>query len=337
MKLAARILEDCLPSIITFISLTNYFDRVGVLVYRNHTSTDLTKFSGWWSPLGIAADSHSVTQKQVLEFSKRLWVQFGQHKAIRPALARAYQEMRKDATTVMLLYCSEPPHFTVSDSPNDTAEEKELNQLEASYSRGDGPFADWVTAVRALAGNEPGSTSPKRAIVFPIMDRELYTYVNMSPYAFLSTITGGTTFLTEISSEAIPILTLELLLTWMGIDTGKAERGGRTMKVDKIHYVDEVNIDWATSETHPVFSKYCSKYPDIDDKRNKANTMNMARTTFELPILPRLLRLRGPESSDIHQRFEKDKDFQGRAWSQLKNIEHLDVQKVALAVIVGDK
>ncbi|KAF5664475.1 dihydroxyacid dehydratase [Fusarium heterosporum] len=336
MKVTASILEDCLPSIITFMALTGYFDRIGVLVYRNYISINSTKFSGWWSPWGITADSNSVTHKQVLEFAERLWVQFGQHKAIRSGLTRAYQEMREDATTAMLLYTSGPPHFTVSDSLNNTTEDQEHFQLEASYNSGDGAFADWVTTARILAGKELGSASSKKAVVFPIMDRELYTYVSISPYVFLSAITGGATFLTEVSPMAISTLTLEVLLTWMGSDVGAKERVGQIMKVDKIHYIDEVNLDWVTSETHPMFSKYCSRYPNSDDKRNKMNSMNMARTTFKLPIMPRLLRARGLKLCDIHQQFQRNQDFQTQAWMQLQNIEQLDVRKIAFTAIFGD-
>ncbi|KAF5001134.1 hypothetical protein FGRMN_1245 [Fusarium graminum] len=336
MKVTASILEDCLPSIITFMAFTGYFDRIGVLVYRNYISINSTKFSGWWSPWGITADSNSVTHKQILEFAERLWVQFGQHKAVRPGLARAYQEMREDATTAMLLYTSGPPHFTVSDSPNGTTENQERIQLEASYSSGDGAFADWVTTARTLAGKELGSASSEKAIVFPIMDRELYTYVSISPYVFLSAITGGATFLTEVSPSAIPILTLEVLLTWMGSDVGAKERGGRTMKVDKIHYIDEVNLGWSTSETHPIFSKYCSKHPDSDDKRNKTNSMNMARTTFKLPMMPRLLKARGLKLCNIRQQFQSNQNLQTQAWGQLQNIEQLDVRRIAFNAIFGD-
>jgi hypothetical protein len=140
--------------------------------------------------------------------------------ATKTGLARAYELMRKDATTMVLLYTDAPPH-TISNVGKawgrKSNHELEQDALLSPGSFGDTGhfFADWVSASRTLGIREEGK---KRGQVFCILEKWMPRFRG-DYYTFLSTVTDGACFyLTSSRSNDISRATVGLLLAWMGVE-----------------------------------------------------------------------------------------------------------------------
>ena len=101
-------LKRSLPQIISIASLTNCFQRIGLLAYRDY-SVDLLEWSGWMTVDGPLAEGN---QPDLVEIASKLNRQSGGDwpGATKTGLAKAYEVMRADAKTLILLYTDAPPH-----------------------------------------------------------------------------------------------------------------------------------------------------------------------------------------------------------------------------------
>src|SRR5690242_10824000 len=223
-----KALQTSLPKVIAISNLTNCFSRIGLLAYRDYTEADrpkdgLLEWSGWHEGGGglRRANGTSVTAQCLTSMAENLEpIGGGDYpEANKTALARAYELMRKDATTVILLYTDAPPHcWMVADrdpGSNYYAEQSALRH-PSSYAGFGHKFADWVSACKILHEGE------KKAHVFCLLDE----FIGNRPlyggyYTYLSTITRGACFtLTDSTPHSIAQITIEVLLAWTG--AGKA-------------------------------------------------------------------------------------------------------------------
>lgn len=215
-------LQTSLPQIISISALTNCFSRIGLLAYRDYCDKDLLGWSGWLSPTSLSDEK----QPNLIAKAKNLYPNGGGDapEATKTGLAMAYELMRADATTIILLYTDAPPHTFANDSVRDRSsnlrsEQKDLNNLTA-YG-GFGPnFADWVSAAKWLSK------------VFSILEGDM-DFNSAGYYNYLSTMTRGTCFyLTDWRPALISKLTIEVLLAWMG-----AEKAGVASTVELPAYL----------------------------------------------------------------------------------------------------
>ncbi|KAM0426304.1 hypothetical protein ACHAPT_008344 [Fusarium lateritium] len=318
-------LNKSLPEIISLSALTGCFERIGVVAYRDYCGGKLTEWSGWCSPSGAVSGPEIVSQDAVLSMARRIVADAGGDwpEATKTGLARAYQEMRENATTVMLFYTDAPPHFASTGGSNYKKEKTEL-QKPASYGRTGFHFADWVSAATTLR------TGPKRAVVFSILSEGNPS--SWSSYLYLSAVTGGAFFSATITAENISRLTLGLLLTWMG--AGKAVEGDATIVGSIKQYLAATDIHQARSETDSLLDKYyvtgytrdCSKKPV---------TTNIKDTTLALKDMPTLFKARGPSVRNFAKRYVEDDAYKKLAVEQLRRIIASNVSAVSVNPIFG--
>ena len=101
-------LQKSLPQIISVSALTDCFSRIGVLAYRDYSTRELLKWSGWYTVSAVSEE----TQVDLIAMAKSL-VPMGNasdDEACKTGLAGAYELAREDATTIILLYTDAPPH-----------------------------------------------------------------------------------------------------------------------------------------------------------------------------------------------------------------------------------
>jgi hypothetical protein len=219
-------LQTSLPKIISISALTDSFSRVGLLAYRDYCDAELLHWSGWMQQSKTGAeDEDQQPSVDLVEAAKALYANGGGDypEATKTGLARAYQIMREDATTIILLYTDAPPHTAANGNShgyNNFAKEKKALQDPKSYG-GFGPaFVDWVHGGRTMALKEKGK---KRAHVFSILEPSM-ARADGNYYTFLSTLTGGACFYLESSEpKDISKVTVDLLLAWMGVEKTGAE------------------------------------------------------------------------------------------------------------------
>ena len=101
-------LNQSLPQIISLSKLTNCFERIGLLAYRDYCDKDLLEWSGWM-------DNDTTTGKNpdLISMASKLTATGGGDypEATKTGLAKAYEVMRREATTLILLYTDAPPHM----------------------------------------------------------------------------------------------------------------------------------------------------------------------------------------------------------------------------------
>lgn len=226
-------LSRSLPEIIRISALTDAFQRIGIIAYRDYCDRELLEWSGWCHPsptfpppknvkgsrFFTSPPKKLVSQSELLSFAQRLDAIGGGDypEAAKTGLAMAHEVMRHEATTIMLLYADAPPHFSTSGGEQRLGEIQAL-RVKGTYG-GFGPqFVDWAVAARTLAAQEGG----KKARVYPILSSDENALV--APFAYLATVTGGRCFSLPSGNTKTPIseLTIGILLTWMGAPATKS-------------------------------------------------------------------------------------------------------------------
>ena len=99
-------LRTTLPQVISISSLTDCFSRIGLLAYNDYCDKELLTWSGWLAPSG-----QSDEKVDLIKSAKDLYPMGGGDgpEATKTGLARAYELMRPEATTIVLLYTDAPP------------------------------------------------------------------------------------------------------------------------------------------------------------------------------------------------------------------------------------
>lgn len=238
-------LQKSLPQIISISTLTDCFSRIGLLAYRDYCDTDLLDWSGWLSP----SFSSSEPTVDLIAKAKRLYPTGGGDgpEATKTGLARAYELMRKDATTIILLYTDAPPHTPSNGSMTDPSsnlgpEQWALTEKTAYGGFGEN-FADWVSASKWLSGR----SGDKKAQVFCILGQSM-RFEQSGYYNYLSAMTGGICLsLPDSMPASISKVTVELLLAWMGAQKAGVAANAK-LPAYLSRYVSTDNIENLTSE-----------------------------------------------------------------------------------------
>ena len=309
-------LQSSLPKIIAISALTDSFSRIGILAYKDYNDRDLIHWSGW---------SSSTTRREVLDnYGVDLLTYADNYEpvgvgdypeAAKTGLARAYQEMREEATTIVLLYTDAPPHLISNGSmSHGNWWREQLALADCDSYGGFGPsFMDWVAASRTMAGRE----GHKRAQVFSILEPRM-SRTDGDNYTFLSTITGGAClYLKSSRPQDISQVTVDLLLAWMG-----AEKAGATV-----------------TEIAAKLSRFL-KTEGIDNVWKKAAKGNKqaAKTdevTIDSVVLKRDLPKRGIPVQDFAQRYKMDESYKSVVICEMKKIIDFDVSAIALNPVFG--
>lgn len=331
-------LRVSLPQIISISSLTDCFSRIGLLAYRDYDSNgELLEWSGW---LSSTADGRN--QPDLVSMAKDLRP-FGNgdtDEAVKTGLAKAYEVMRPDATTVILIFADAPPHTSAIDdkwtgifSPenNHSRETKALSQPN-SYDGYGGHFVDWASACRILGGEE------KRAIVFSVLDPSLYTETR-GYYAYLSAVTGGACFcLYSKDGENISKVTVEVLLAWMGVRKpgvpGASSDTGLPAFISR--YIDTDGIANIKDEDDPTAQCFFTTTERTFGKRtvkNVKDNISWDRVTAE--VLRKNLPKKSTPVRDFAASWKNDPAYRQKAIRSLKQIIEDDVRAIALNPVFG--
>ncbi|KAJ3499966.1 hypothetical protein NM208_g17251 [Fusarium decemcellulare] len=243
--------------------------------------------------------------------------------ATKTGLARAYQEMRADATTVILFYTDAPPHFPATGGSNYNREKIALKK-KGSYGGTGHLFADWVSAANTL------KSGPKKAVVFSIVSQGNSS--SWTPYLFLSAVTGGALFSATITADKISQLTLGMLLTWMG--AGKAVEGDTTVVGNIKEYRAVETMGQAKSETDDFLSNYYSTGISYNASK-KPVTANIKESPVALKDMPGVLKARGPSVRNFAKRYVDDDGYKKLAVDQLRRIIASNVSAISVNPIFG--
>ncbi|KLO82704.1 uncharacterized protein LW93_9908 [Fusarium fujikuroi] len=218
-------LKQAITDIINFVSLSDCFERIGVLAYRNYPCAAelITEWSGWCKP---CLKSGFLSADQILKFVEHLQMPTvgsasKPNCASKAALAKAYLEMGINGT-IILLYAHDPPMLGL-EHISGAYYKVEQEFLPKKYGELGNCFKDWINGAHLLAGiaSVPSGTT-KKAVVLSfalgsadnLNDDTSY----WSPYLYLSAVTNGNFFRTIYSGRIIFRLTIGLLLFWMGAD-----------------------------------------------------------------------------------------------------------------------
>ncbi|KAJ4989273.1 dihydroxyacid dehydratase [Stagonosporopsis vannaccii] len=350
-------LQTSLPKVIAMSNLTNCFSKIGILAYRDYTEAGrsehgLLEWSGWHEGDGGAPRPKrvSVAAQNLTSMATKLEpIGGGDYpEATKTGLARAYELMRKDATTIILLYTDAPPHcWMVADrdrGSNYYAEQSALRH-PTSYSGFGHNFADWVSACKTLHEGE------KKAHVFCFLDQFLGDRpLNGGYYTYLSTITRGACFtLTDSTPHSIAQLTIEVLLAWMG--AGKAGVQN-TMNAKLVRYKNGRNINKITTEQDELANTYfwaINKKPRgknvlLNPKLFEAQQQqeqvvcledNLAKAWVTSNLLETNLPKRKTPIMDFAKRYAEDVAYKALVVKQLQNIIESDVSSMALNPVFG--
>jgi hypothetical protein len=163
--------------------------------------------------------------------------------------ARAYELMRADATTVILLYTDAPPHTFANGQMGEEYSqlEPELKalSLDTSYSSFGPKFADWVSGAKILRRGE------KKAQVFSILDARDMGFPEAGYYNYLSTMThGACVYLQDSKPGIISKVTIDVLLAWMGAEKPGAANAEYPAYLSR--YVSGEHIKKVNHEEDPV-------------------------------------------------------------------------------------
>lgn len=304
-------LNRSLPQIVSIAALTNCFERIGILAYRDYSCPDLLlTWSGWWIP------ASAEPQVDLLDFAKTLVTCSGPlpdwPEAVKTGLAKAYEEMRADANTLILLYADAPPHLFGGRCRYYDTEQTALLDPE-SYD-GHGPkFADWISAARTLKHGE------KKAQVVCMIDHAQY---HGRAFDYLASLGGGTCLYTNnTDSGNISETTVQILLAWMGVGKeGVAEkRFPWFLRDDNAGLISPSLCDERGPPTH-LLDRHVGNVKHID-----LHSSNMAQ------YLPK----RDTALHDFSRTYKEDNDYRGLVHAHLRRIMQYDVTSISLNPVFG--
>jgi hypothetical protein len=340
------------PKIISISKLTNSFARIGLLAYRDYSEIDnhnypLLEWSGWFSHDDVG-DADSTTADGLMQKASSLVAAGGGDfpEATKSGLARAYSLMREDATTIVLLYTDATPQcWTVAEKDprsNYVAEQKAL-KTESSYGGWGSHFADWVEGCKIM------HTGPRKSHVFCFLDEATGKNVlNSGFYLYLSTITrGACMYLTKSDPHSISRVTVDVLLSWMGVSKPGSEKA--TFPATLIRYKLGTDIKKIKDEKDPLASAYFWShdptilergYKNINNYQIKMQAKklleaNQAERPVDSDVLQKHLPKRKTKALDFARRYSEDPQYKEIVIEELRNIIETDVTSMALNPVFG--
>ncbi|KAL2074826.1 hypothetical protein VTL71DRAFT_8605 [Oculimacula yallundae] len=346
--------QTSLPQIIQISTLTECFSRIGLLAYRDYDchpwgertegngSRDLLDWSGWTSISEEADVTESATDlvakaKSLSPMGGRDWPE-----ATKTGLARAYELMRAEATTIVLLYTDAGPHTASNGSLTDNISNLGLEQTalskKSSYGGFGQHFTDWVTSTQWLSQR----LGDKKAVVFSILAQG--TPFNTSGYYnYLSTRTGGACFsLTDSMSTTISKFTVELLLAWMGTEK-MGISDSVALPAYLARYINIEGIDELTNEMDLAANRFfLASSTSVHEalmrgegwRMNEEND-NVTKVKMTAEVLKKYLPKKITPVQDFSKRYATDPKYKSAAIDQLQKIISQDVSAITFNPIFG--
>ncbi|KFY21490.1 hypothetical protein V493_07366 [Pseudogymnoascus sp. VKM F-4281 (FW-2241)] len=330
-------LQISLPQIISLSKVTDCFSRIGLLAYRDYDTGELLDWSGWYSPSSLSNEEPDLVAK-----AQSLKPRGGSDipEATKTGLARAYELMRADATTIILLYTDAPPHTFANGSmtkncSNLRHEQEALSNPDVpttsgpvSYGGFGHNFADWVSASNWLSKR----CGDKKAQVFCILDYNM-DIQHVGYYNYLSAMTGGACFRLTVSDyTSISTLTIEILLAWMGVAKAKPEMTPKLFPGYLSRYYSLDNIETLENESDPNAAPFFFV--------SKSATRLTIRYPFTLlqsssAIFDEYLPKKATPVQDFAKRYTEDPQYKRTAVKELKKIIDHDVSVISLNSVFG--
>src|SRR6266480_1403380 len=303
-------LNISLPKILSVSALTDSFSRIGLLAYRDYCDRNLLEWSEWIDTSGPEQEQPDILQK-----AKDLKPLGGGDypEATKTGLAKAYEVMRAEATTIILLYTDAPPHIKSADSEYFDMEQAALGAPEV-YGGFGKLFMDWISACNTLQNG-------KKARVFSILEPNMnQKYGNY--YNYMSEMTGGACFyLNDSQAQTISKVTMDLLLAWMQVEKPGADRAVVGAKIHKYKNIPDDNIivkDENALQPSPFF-----------------DSANIAQLDLTTDVLKKVMPKREPPVQDFAKRYVSDNSYKLLVVRQLKKIIDQDVSAVSLNPVFG--
>ena len=317
-------LRQSLPQVISISALTNCFERIGLLAYRDYCDKDIVDWSGWTQP----SLPKNVKQPDLVEISSKLQATGGGDwpEATKTGLSEAYKQMRAEATTLILLYTDAPPHVDGEDNGYKHAikEREALSDAKKSGKHGK-LFTDWVTAAQTLR------TSNKKAHVISILDRG-FTQAESSFYTFLSAVTDGASMYVTGAPADISQTTVEVLLAWMGVHKAGAE--SVTLPAQLCRYTDASQILLVQSETDKLANDFFPARTDVRISNVKKDT-KFEKIKLSTEVLNKYLPKKVSPLQDFSKTYKNSKAYRELVVRQLRDIIERDVSAISLNPVFG--
>ncbi|KAK1634128.1 dihydroxyacid dehydratase [Colletotrichum phormii] len=324
-------LKKSLPDIIRLSALTDCFDRIGVMAYRDYSASMLTEWSGWYSANSTADDT--ITQGQLLQKASHIKADSGPYnldwpEAAKTGLARAYSIMRPEATTIIILYADAPPHIPGTTTKHRITEIENLSKPDAYYGCGK-YFTDWIAGAKILRDGE------KKAKVFSVIQGGIGDTV--APFTFLSHITGGVSFKLDNrhpevpTSVAISELTTGILMAWMGVGKQGGAASGQRTYAKACQYRTALNIEDIKSEEDEAVELYFS----ITRRMDNTVEHNIESTLTKLDGLRTVVETRKSPVLDFSKRYKADESYRNFVVDQLESLITADVATIAINPVFG--
>jgi hypothetical protein len=320
-------LNSSLQDIIRISATTACFSRIGVMAYRDYDrgKAKVTQWSGWH---GRYAKS-DISQEQLLSFVRTLKPEAGGDwpEATRSGLAHAYELMRPDAKTIILLYADAPPHTEHNEGLWKTEQEALLKP--ESYGGTGALFADWASAARTLSHGE------KRAQVFCIVEPGMYLVAESNAmFTYLSTITGGVclAFPAKPAPATISKVTVALLMAWMGADKQGAKLDTENVAA-QLQFADESGLGQVASEKDQGANRYLPVSQVKEDRVTLRD--NIGHSALSLETLAGVIPRREHPVMDFARRYKADPEYRAIVVEQLAEIIESDVSAIALNPVFG--
>ncbi|KAJ5605619.1 hypothetical protein N7510_008400 [Penicillium lagena] len=308
-------LKTSLPQIISVSALTECFSRTGLLAYRDYGDSNLLEWSGW---LHQDATEGTDQEPDLVSLARGLHAQGGGDypEAVKTALAKAYEVMRSEATTIILLYTDAPPHM---DEPaavlsNNAKSERQLLSRKESYSGSGSIFLNWIAGCNALR------SGPKHAQVFAILPSDMPQYC-AAYYNFLATLTGGACVHLNDNRPAN--------ISKPPVSGASKELGSETVSAELSRYISVSGIKQIGQEYEHAASPFLAFSPC------KTLSENLTSIGMTGEVMKKHLPKKEIPVMNFAERWKTDARYKERAVKQLMSIIREDVRTIALNPVFG--
>lgn len=322
-------LRDSLPQIISVSALTGCFSRIGLLAYRDYGDRRLLEWSGWLNP----SSDGDETQPDLPAAARNLRDFGGDDypEALKTAFAKAYQEMRPEAKTIIMLYTDAPPHLasTLSEHRTTSHGHKEVAALSDPQSYGGfGPlFVDWVSACSQFRNGD------KKAQVFCVLEEEI-TWRSISLHNYLAAVTDGCCIYLKTSKpQGISEVTMEILLAWMGIHKAGVSQDPM-LPACMTHYINAEKVHQIEHENHEDAATYFAPPYSLGPQTAKASS-NIRSTELSHSSLRKLIPKKDSSVTDFAKSWSTDPAYRKLAVTHLHKIIKEDVRAISLNPVFG--
>ncbi|PLB35585.1 uncharacterized protein BDW47DRAFT_60666 [Aspergillus candidus] len=330
MRMYLQSLNTSLPQILSVSALTGCFSRIGILVYRDYSCDKLLEWSGWMNSHQGPETSAGKDQPDLIAMAKGLRTQGNTDtpEAAKTGLAKAYELMRPNAKTLILLYTDAPPHWMDPDRKwsQNTTKEKETLEITDAYG-GFGPsFVDWVSAARCLVSGE------KQATVFAIVSSDADPKT-VACYNYLSAATDGACVHLSHhgqSAHRISKVTVDMILAWMGVAQDSTSTSTEHSTGHLLHYVSTKGMDELCSEWDEAARSFFqnSNRSPMDFSNTRSVELDYENLRLYLPRKPAPVH-------DFARRWQSDPAYKTMAVEHLMRIVKEDVQAITLNPVFG--